>query len=281
MKNITSEFTAHLAQENLTLAQCWKLVRRDGVVLGFTEHDVDIALGGVVYKAASGLKPSAVESQASLAVDNLDVEGILDASAITEADILAGRYDFAQVETFLVNYEDLSQGTLKLRRGWLGEVQLNKQHFIAEVRGLTQKLAQHIGELYSPICRAQLGDERCGVNLPTHQVTGTVSSVMSSQRFTDINRIEAVGYFDLGRVTFTGGANNGLSREVKFFAKGGEFEVVLAFPYAVQQGDAYELVRGCDKTISTCINRYHNALNFRGEPHVPGIDRLLETAATL
>lgn len=280
MKSISNELATHLAQETTTLAQCWKIIRRDSTVLGFTSHDADIVYDGVTYLAASGFTPSAVESQSSLAVDNLDIEGVLDSEAITEGDILAGRYDFAEVETFLINYADTSQGVLQLRRGWLGEVQLNKQHFMAEVRGLTQKLSQHIGELYSPVCRAQLGDARCGVALSGYTVTGTVTAVSSAGKFTDSSRSEAAATFDGGVLTFTSGDNSGLSREVKFHAAGGVFTLALPFPYAVQTGDAYSLTPGCDKTLTTCIDRYNNAVNFRGEPHVPGIDKMLQTATT-
>src|SRR5262249_56713500 len=97
--------------------------------------------------------------------ENLEVEGMLSSGFITEADIMAGKYDFAEIEIFMVNYADLTQGALKLRRGWLGEVSISRQHFVAEVRGLAQRLSQTIGDLFSPSCRATLGDARCGVNL--------------------------------------------------------------------------------------------------------------------
>lgn len=32
----------------------------------------------------------------------------------------------------------------------------------------------------------------------------------------------------------------------------------------------------CDKQLSTCRDTFHNVINFRGEPFVPGIDRLLQ-----
>ncbi len=32
---------------------------------------------------------------------------------------------------------------------------------------------------------------------------------------------------------------------------------------------------GCDKSFATCRDRFANALNFRGFPHMPGIDRIL------
>lgn len=280
MKTISTELAAHIAGECLTLAQCWKLTRRDGVVLGFTNHDADITYDAITYLAATGFVPSAVESQASMAVDNMDVEGMLDSEAIAEVDVLAGLYDFAQIETFLLNYADSTQGVLQLRTGWIGEIQLNQQHFVAEVRGLTQRLSQHIGELYSPICRARLGDSRCKVDVGSYSETGAVEAVESPSKFTDAARIEGAGSYDGGEVTFRSGSNNGITREVKFFFAGGVIQTALPFPFTIAQGDIYTIIQGCDKTISTCSQKFSNAINFRGEPHVPGLDKILQTAAT-
>jgi len=280
MKNISTALATHIAGEVTTLATCWKLTRRDATVLGFTEHDADIIVDGVTYKAASGFTPSAIQSTSSLSVDNLDIEGMLDASSITEADIMAGRYDFAEIEIFIVNYDDISMGKLKLRRGWLGEVALAKQQFIAEVRGLTQRLSQTIGELFSPSCRASFGDLRCKINPANYTVSGTITAVSSNQQFTDSERTESSGLYDFGKITFTSGANNGLSMEIKEFLSGGKLALMLPMPYNVNVGDNYTMMQGCDKTLSTCANQYNNVINFRGEPFVPGIDKMLETAGT-
>lgn len=279
MKTISPELASHLAQETTTLAQCWKLTRRDGIVMGFTDHDQDIEYDALSYIASSGLTSSAIASQSSLAVDNLDIEGILHADMISESDILAGLYDYAEVETFILNYTDISQGRLQLRYGWLGEIQLDGGQFVAELRGLTQKLAQHVGELYSPICRTQLGDARCGVDVSAYQVTGSVSA-LSGNGVIDVSRTEETSFFNGGMLTFTSGKNQQLVREVKFFFAGGEMQMALPFPYEIEVGDTYELIPGCNKTITTCIARYDNAINFRGEPHVPGVDQLLQTATT-
>ncbi len=279
MKTISPALTSHLEGECLTLAHCWKLTRRDATIFGFTDHDHDLEIEGITYEAATGFTPTAIESQSTLAVDNLDVEGMLSTGRITEQDILAGKYDFAEIEIFLVNYADLSQGKIMLRRGWLGEVEMQGRAFIAEVRGLTQKLAQHIGELYSPMCRAKLGDARCGVNLEGLIVTGSITAAASQSQFKDSSRSEGDGYFSYGNITFTSGLNTGLSGEVKEF-RAGELILTLPMPYIVAIGDDYSLTPGCDKTIATCSAIYGNAVNFRGEPHVPGIDKMLETAGT-
>lgn len=283
MKTISTALAAHIAGEVTTLATCWKLTRRDSAILGFTDHDQDIVYSGVTYKAATGFTPTALQNSGSLKVDNLEVDGMLSAGSITEADILAGLYDFAEITIFQVNYNDLSQGDLKLRRGWLGEVSLYQQQFVAEVRGLTQAFSQNMGQLYSSSCRATLGDTRCKINLASYTVTGTVTSVVSNLQFSDTARTETTDLYSAGKITFTSGANNGLSMEVKQYinsGSGGQITLTLPMPYTIAVGDHYSLSQGCDKNISTCYARFNNVVNFRGEPQVPGLDRSLETAGT-
>src|SRR5581483_8422547 len=102
MKTISSQLAAHIAGEVTTLATCWKLTRRDATVMGFTDHDQEIVFDGVTYQAATGFTPSSIQSTGSLAVDNLDVQGMISAGSIAEADILAGLYDFAEIAIFQV-----------------------------------------------------------------------------------------------------------------------------------------------------------------------------------
>lgn len=279
MKSISAELKEHLGQEVTTLATCWKLTRRDATVLGFTDHDENIVYDSLTYEAATGMTPSAITSSASLNVDDVEVEGMLDSSTITETDLQAGLYDYAKLEIFILNYKDLSQGTLYLRRGYLGEVSISKERFFVEVRGLTQNLSQTFGELYSPSCRAELGDTRCKKNLSSFTVSGSITSLTSNAIFADSTRAETAGYFSQGSITFTSGANNGLSMEVKSFSQE-TITLVFPMPFEVQVGDTYTMVAGCNKTFQTCKAKFDNAVNFRGEPHVPGTDRMLETSST-
>jgi uncharacterized phage protein (TIGR02218 family) len=279
MKTISEALQRHLQNEVTTLATCWKLTRRDGTMMGFADSDADITFAGMTYHASAALQASAITTSIGLTADNFDLEGVLSDDAITEADILAGRYDYAEINCFMVNYNDTSMGALPLTTGWFGAVTLKDGQFVTEVRGIGDALQHTIGEHYSPTCRATLGDARCKVALAGYTVTGSVSSISGVYTFTDAGRGEASGYFAYGTVTFTSGANQNITREIKRFDTK-TFTSFQPWPYPIAVGDSYSAVAGCDKTLSSCIGTFNNAVNFRGEPHVPGTDAMLETSAT-
>ena len=151
--------------------------------------------------------------------------------------------------------------------------------FVAEMRGLTSQLQQVIGNVYTSSCRAALGDAKCGINLSALTVTGAVTAIETAYAFTDSTKTQANDYFADGVVHFTSGANYGLSMEVRDFTAG-RFGLFLPMPYGIALGDTFTVSAGCDKQFDTCVSKFHNAVNFRGEPDVPGTDKLLETAAT-
>jgi len=274
MKSATSQLAAHLAGETTTLATCWKVTRRDGEVFGFTDHDFDLTVDGQVYEARTGYTRSAVHAIADLSVDNLDIESALDSETLNAADLRAGVWDGAEVEIFLINWAALSQGRIILKRGTIGQIDLKDTVFKAELRGLTQALSQQIVELYTPDCRADLGDARCNVDIAALNVAGSVTAVTDRYGFTDSSRTEADGYWNGGLVTWTSGENAGRKMEVGTFAAG-MFSLFLPMPSEIALGDTYSVYPGCDKTFATCKSRFNNVLNFRGEPHVPGSDKVL------
>jgi hypothetical protein len=142
------------------------VIRTDGVNFYFTDHDKDIVFddgdGSATYLAATGYNRTAMSHRVGLNVDNLDVEGVFDDDTITEEDLLAGAFDYAEIRIHLVNWQDLSIGSIKMRRGWIGEVVTTPQGvYRSELRGLAQNLSQNIVESYQSECRADLGDAKC------------------------------------------------------------------------------------------------------------------------
>lgn len=279
MKTASTALKAHQAQGTTTLAWCWKVTRQDTQVFGFTSVDKDLVVDGVTYAAATGITPTQIEATPDLAVPNLELAGFLDSDAITEADLLAGKWDGASVEIFEVNYADLTQGIMVLRAGALGQVEAGSLSYRAEGRGIAQALQQSIGRVYAPSCDATLGDTRCGVDLAPITVTGTVDLLNSRRIFGDTSRSEADGWFTGGVVTWTAGANDGLSMEVADFNTGGGFVLALPMPYDIAEGDTYSAVPGCLKRrAEDCVTKFNNVVNFRGFPDVPGNDKVVGNA---
>jgi uncharacterized phage protein (TIGR02218 family) len=275
MRNLPAPLAAHYASGTTTLATCWRVTLQDGTVLGFTDLDRPLTVAGVLYEAGTGFLPSAMQSQSRLAVDNQAMDGFLDSDRISAADLGAGRWDYAEVLVFAVNWRDLSQGIDIKQRGRLGEVSLRRGTFTAEFRGLANAYSQAVSDVYQPGCRTQLGSAACGVDLAAWTVSGTLSAVSADGlTLSDPARAEPADHFAGGKITLTSGASAGLSMEVKTYAPG-QVLLQLQLPRGAAAGDTYTLHAGCNKTFATCVARFANGVNFRGEPHVPGMDQIV------
>lgn len=283
MRELDAGLRAHLDGTCTTLCFCWKLIRSDDVVLGFTDHDAKISFDGTDFEALAGFEASAAEAMLGLNVDTQDVAGVFSSSLLDEDDLAAGRYDNARVETWLVNWQNIEEREF-LRVGFMGEITREDGRFIAEFRSLTNQLDQTKGHRFMPLCDAVLGDINCGVDLqvPEYSATGTVSIVQ--------NRlvVKAAGlagfadnWFARGHLVWTSGANDGLAVEVtSSLNESGETIIQLwkPMPFDGQIGDTFTLTTGCDKGFETCKSKFANHLNFRGFPHMPGNDFSLSYA---
>jgi uncharacterized phage protein (TIGR02218 family) len=278
MREIPTEMAAALGRGVTTFARCWRLTRRDGVALGFTDHDADLAFDGVTYRAATGMTASAAESSLGLAVDGLDVVGALDDSGLSEADLARGLYDGAGVSLFLVDWR-APENRVLLFAGALGEVARESAIFIAELRSLAHALAQPQGRLNQRGCDADLGDSRCGIDLalPVHRAEGAVSAVTSPRAFTAAALADRGRAFARGRLLWTSGANAGAVAELRRH-DGAAAELAEAPAMPIAPGDGFTVTAGCDKTFATCRKRFVNHDNFRGFPHMPGNDWLARPA---
>lgn len=276
MHPIPSALQMKLDSGVTSLCRCWLIARIDGVTQGFTDHDEDIGLGAVTCRSGSGLTGSEVTQKLGLAVDSSELSGALAGDSLSEADLAAGRYDAATIEIWLVDWSEPAMRVL-LAKGTLGEVRREGGAFTAEVRGLSERLAQETGRLYAATCSADLGDGRCRIGLtsPAFRGAGAVISPEATAAFIagGLDGFED-GWFTAGKLTFTRGANSGLSVEVKSHRKAGAVRLALwqAMAEPIMAGDTFLVTAGCDKRFETCRTRFNNALNFRGFPHMPGND---------
>lgn len=256
-----------------TIAFCWRLARRDGVTIGFTTHDRDLQIDGLVYKAAPGMLPSAVKLSGGLDADSMDVTGALTSDAITEQDLAAGRWDGAAVRLFTVDWEVPGGETLLLARGELGAVSIKGDGFTAELKGPAAVLDRPVSELTSPECRARFGDTRCRVDLAPHKRITTIAAVIDAVTVDVASASTGSNAYGYGRLRWMSGDNSGLTSAI-LRSDGNRLTLREEPVFAIAPDTLVEIVEGCDRIFSTCHGRFFNAENFRGEPHLPGNDLL-------
>lgn len=284
--DIPPALQAHLESRQTTVCWCWRIERKDGTVLGFTNHDLPLTFGGVTYEASTGFLGTEIEAQMGMSVDNMDVYGAVDSTSISEVDIEAGKFDNASITIYLVNWSDVSQRVI-MKTGSLGEVKRGKVMFQAEVRGLSSQLQQVKGRLYEYACDALLGDSRCakaGLSGSTYTGTGTVVTTNGYSSLT-ASGLDAYSssWFSHGKITFTSGLNDTIVREVKaHFNLDGVVTLTLwdPLPYELQPSDTFTVRAGCDKTFKMCKAKFGNSANFRGFPHIPGSNTVIAYANT-
>lgn len=276
----SADLQEHLATGATTLARAWAIIRRDGVVLGFTDHDRDMSFEGIAFRAETGMSAKALSQTTGLSVDNSAAVGALRSEAITEADIAAGRYDGAGLRIWLVNWADVAQRVV-LFAGSLGEIARSGGAFEVELRGQAEALNQPQGRVYQTPCPAVLGDRSCGFDTARPGFSAFVAPVAVEGR--RIFRFSGIGgvpsrWFDHGRLEVVSGPAAGLSGSIKADRiDNGErvIELWSQIREAVEPGDAVRLVAGCDRCAKTCREKFDNFINFRGFPHVPGEDWLM------
>ncbi len=269
----------HLKTGSTTVCRAWIVKRKDGVILGFTDHDEDLDFDDVLFAARSGLTAFALQKTTGMAVDNTEAMGALSDASVREEDILAGRYDGAEVIAYLVNWANVSERSV-LFRGTFGEMVRSQGTFRVELRGLTEALNTPSGRVYHSGCGAVFGDSRCRVDLTLPSVT-RISSIVEVHdgRILLFGGLEDFpdGWFVGGHAELIGGVGKGQIGRVKSdrLLEGVRYvELWQSFGLRPHTEDFVRLVAGCDKMASTCRTKFDNFLNFRGFPHIPGEDWL-------
>lgn len=261
-----------LTGEVATIAWLWRIVRRDGVTIGLTTHDAPIRREALIYKPSPGMRPSAIRQRRGLEADSFAIEGALNNAAISEAALASGRWDGARLTLSVVDWQDPAVSEIVIAEGTLGQVTSDGVQFSAELGGRDDWLDGPLVPATSAECRAELGDAQCRVALAprTHRavvVAGSGDAVTLAGSWEG----ETFAY---GRLRWLDGAARGLWSMIVEQA-GGALILAEVPEGAGLPGQRVELVEGCDKRAATCAARFANIANFRGEPHLPGMDLLM------
>lgn len=274
MKNISENLKEHLSKEVTTLAKFILITCKGESVIALTSFDKEFEYDGNIYKPY--LSAGILKDETNFSINTKEnILSVFDSDLITEEQLINGKLDSADIEIFLLNYESPEDEKLILKKGFISKIIHDDNKFIIEISGYSSLLKNKITQNFSPNCRAKLGDSKCKINIEDFTFAGSVTAVISRSIFKDTSRNEAKSYFDKGIIKFTSGANNGIIKEVLEYGDD-EIKTLTPFPNDIETGDTYEIIAGCDKNLSTCIAKFNNAVNFRGEPHIPGTDRIIK-----
>lgn len=262
--------TVFFQQELEGVATYWRIFRTDGVTLGFTSHDRALAFDGVLHRAAPGMQPTAIRRSSGLRSDDAEASGALTHDTISEQDLASGLYDNARIMVGAVNWETLEREIFY--SGRIGAIEDDGVGFTANLISEKARLETDLVPRTSPTCRAEFCDTQCGQSAALFSHRAIVESVNLDANSIQLNVTDPTNFIG-GELRFLDGPQTGLRFGI-MTANGSSFILDKPLhPHTEQARSAY-LREGCDHTIETCHSRFRNAVNFRGEPFLPGNDLL-------
>lgn len=252
-----------------TVATFWRVIRRDGVTLGFTAHDQDLWFNQVLHRAAPGMVPSAIRRSAGFEPDSAEVQGALSHDALSAFDLAIGRFDGARVMIGLVDWESLE--THVVYRGTIGAVTEEAGTFSADLVSRKAELQRDPAPRTSPSCRAEFCGPGCTLSAARFSHHGSVSAIDLSANTVTLVTSASLASLVGGRLRWLDGPYAGQASVIAASSGGA---VVLDSPLdrTPPIGSRVLLREGCDRTLETCASRFANAINFQGEPFLPGND---------
>lgn len=253
-----------------TVATFWRIYRRDGATLAFTSHDRDLTFGGLTHRAAPGMIPAAIRLTAELSNDSAEAQGALHHDSIREEELAAGLFDEAAIEIGAVDWHTLGHHTLYT--GKIGRIEDDQTQFAAELRSTKSLLEQDLVPRTSPTCRAEFCGRGCGLSAARFTRFDTLDAIDPETNQVRILGIVGENYVD-GRFRMMAGPQTSMSFGI-IDAAADWLTLDRPLVTGTLPGTRAELREGCDHTITTCAARFGNALNFRGEPFLPGNDLL-------
>jgi uncharacterized phage protein (TIGR02218 family) len=261
---------AWFSQPLETVATFWRIERRDGVALGLASHDRDLWFDGLLHQAAPGMIPSALRRTIAVEPDSVEMQGALDHAAIRADDLAAGRFDGAAVRVGLVDWE--TRESEVLFAGTIGGVGQQGERFTAELLSAKAALERELVPRTAPTCRAEFCGPGCTLSAARYTHEAMLAEI-------DVGRgaVRLGGALDpalllWGELRWIDGPEAGIAAGI--VGHDGAWLVLDRAPSQAAAGTRVELREGCDHTLDTCAMRFANAINFQGEPFLPGNDLL-------
>lgn len=278
MKTASAAMISLLAsKQNLLMADLYTFTLVGGFVARYTGADADLKVGGNTFSSAGPIiTRGKIANKAGLEVQTMDMSIFADSTTLLNGKpwlqaARSGDLDGARVlveRAFMPTFGDTSAGKLWAFSGNVADIEVSRTEARLTVKSDLEKLNQQWPRnMYQPGCLHTLYDSGCTLNKVGFR---TSSNITPGSNVTQINcgLSQAAGYFSLGTMEFTSGANSGITRTIKLYTPG---VIVLALPLVVPPalGDTFVAYAGCDKQQSTCSGKFSNLANFRGYPFIP------------
>ena len=264
------------------MADLYTITLLGGTVLRYTDADVSLTVLGVTFlnsgpvftrdktRLTLGLESASMGITIS-ADDTVTLLGVPFIQAIRQ-----GKLDGAKVRVdrlLAPDWTDTSAGSVPMFEGEVRDANASRLSAQITVVSIAYKFDMKLPKnAYTPGCGRTLFDSGCTRLKSTYTVTSSAASG-STNGSVKSALAQAADYFALGTLTFTSGANNGITRTVRGFTAGA-FDLSLPLPVQPTIGDTFTAPAGCDKALATCTSKFSNSANFRGFPHVPNPESL-------
>lgn len=279
MKTASAQLITLLSTEpNLLMADLLTITLFGGTIIRLTSADIDITFGGNTFQSRSiQFERSAVKSSVGVTVDSLSLTLYGDATTLVNNQPLMksatdGAFDGATIklERAFMQTWGVVVGTLFQFIGRVAQIEIGRSEVRAQVNSNLELLnIQMPRNTYQPGCINTLYDTACALAR-----TAVTSSTLSGSTRQAINcgLANAAGFFDLGYVTYTSGANAGVRKTVKTYVPG-QLTLMSPLPNLPAVADTFNAFAGCNKTQATCT-ALGNLPRFRGMPYIPASDLL-------
>jgi len=170
---------------------------------------------------------------------------------------------------FMATYGDTSPGTVVLFAGRISDIDCTRTGIDVKCRSHLELLnIQMPRRLWQSSCTHTLGDAMCQFDRSNLQATFSAGPGSSEAQIATSVSPTPPNLYIQGTVIGVTGANAGSSRTVANMS-GGWVYVRLAFLSPILPGDQFQLLPGCDRTLSTCTNLFNNVIHYGGFPYIP------------
>lgn len=283
MKAASPELIVHLQAANqFLMADLYTFILKNGNIHYFTTADATIVWAGHSYLPTALISRGSTRCTVGLEVDSLDMTiesgpALLINGVSFSAAAVRGDLDGATVRldrSFSSDWAQPPIGALMLFEGDVSNVYCDRLSVKVSVKSMLEQFNVLMPRrVYQAACANALFDYSCGLVKGSYGSAGIVAAGSSKLRI-ESALLQPVSWCDLGTIEFTSGLNSGQKRTVKANAVGA-FALVASLPFTPVVGDTFVAYPGCDKTLSTCTNKFGNIVRFRGQPYIPRPESVL------